>query len=419
MSKAAKDKSLLIIDGYGFVFRAYHVQPPLTSPEGMPVGAIYGFTSMLLKVINDFKPEYAVVVLDSKGKNFRHNLFKEYKANRPPAPQDLIAQLEIVRSAAEALNFLVIEKEGFEADDIIATLASDCGRNDQEAIVISSDKDLLQLMNSKIKIYDPVKSKFISETDVLAKFGVLPNKVREVQALMGDSSDNVPGIKGIGPKTAAELINNFDSLEGVYASIDKIKNPRQRELLSTYKNEAFLSWQLVGLSFEVEVPKELYHFKWSNPSEEKIVNFINKYGFKSLYKRVENLFGINANSAGNGLTAQVNVANELTINSSDERTRIIVNSSKILDGLVANIEKYGVIGVAFEVKDKIIDIAISVGGISYIVSYRSSNILDNAVPLDLLNYAKKEEIILCYNDFIDKLFADPAVKKIAINLKQF
>ena len=248
-----KNKPLLIIDGYGFVFRAYHVQPPLTAPDGQPVGAIYGLTSMLLKLINDFKPEHVVMVLDSKGKNFRHDIYKEYKANRPPAPEDLISQLPIVRDAAKALNFCVLEKEGFEADDIIATLAIKSAREGRDAIVISADKDLLQLMNDRVKIYDPSKSKFISEEDVLAKFGVAPTKVREVQALMGDSSDNIPGVKGVGPKTAAELINSFGDINGVYAAIDQVKTPRLQELLRTYREDAFVSWQLVGLDTKVDV----------------------------------------------------------------------------------------------------------------------------------------------------------------------
>ena len=271
MNSESQNKQLLIIDGYGFVFRAYHVQPPLMSPDGQPVGAIYGFTSMLLKIINDFRPEYAVVVLDSKGKNFRHDLFKEYKAHRPPAPEELLSQLPIVQSAAEALNFCVLSKEGFEADDIIATLAKNCTDDNVEAVIVSSDKDLLQLMDNGIKIYDPVKSKFVLQEDVLAKFGVLPNKVREVQALVGDASDNIPGVKGIGPKTASELINNFGDLAGIYNCIDQVKNNRQRDLLLNYKAQAFLSWQLVGLDQNVEVPYNLNLFALTGKQESKII----------------------------------------------------------------------------------------------------------------------------------------------------
>ena len=271
MNKKQKNSPLIIIDGYGFIFRAYHVHPPLTLITGQPVGAIYGFTSMLMKLIGDFKPEYAVVVLDSKEKNFRHTLFKEYKANRQPAPDSLISQLPLVQEAAEALNFSVLVKEGFEADDIIATVATKCVNQGRDAIIISSDKDLLQLMNDRIRIYDPVKSKFISANDVMEKFGVLPNKLREVQSLMGDASDNIPGVKGIGPKTASELINNFSSLAGVYSSLNKIKSPRQQGLLIKYKDQAFLSWKLVGLDTQVDTTYDLDLFSWVNNRDSKII----------------------------------------------------------------------------------------------------------------------------------------------------
>ncbi len=274
-----KNPPLLIIDGYGFVYRAYHVQPPLTSPDGNPVGAIYGLTSMLIKLISEFQPKYAVLVLDSKGKNFRHDLFPEYKANRPAPPEDLLLQLPIVQEAARALNFCVLEKEGFEADDIIATLATTYSNLKREAIIISADKDLLQLMGDKVKIYDPSKSKFITQDDVLAKFGVPPTKVREVQALMGDSSDNIPGVRGIGPKTAAELINNFGDLKTIYENLEHIQKPRARELLSNNKSNALLSWQLVGLKTEVDINQNIDSFTWNSPDTNKISDFIAKYGF--------------------------------------------------------------------------------------------------------------------------------------------
>jgi len=408
MDKVPKNKPLLIIDGYGFVFRAYHVQPPLTSPEGQPVGAIYGFTSMLLKLINDFKPEYAVVVLDSKGKNFRHDLFKEYKANRPPAPDDLISQLQIVRKAAEALNFCVLAKDGFEADDIIATIAKNTTFQGQEAIIISSDKDLLQLMDDKIRIYDPAKSKFISADDVLAKFGVLPNKLREVQALMGDSSDNIPGVKGIGPKTASELINNFGDLEGVYASLDKIKSLRQQELLINYKTQAFLSWQLVGLDTQVDVPKNLDVFAWLNNEELKIVEFITKYGFRSLGKRIENLFNIKIEQH----VEQI-IKPSLKLEYSQSK-RIIINSNDSLSELQDKIEDTGVIGVSFEQRDNYNIVSIALKNQIYLLNYNPQKL---AYVVDLFSYANKDSLPIYYNEFIDKLFASFSVKKITSDLK--
>ena len=409
MNKKLENKPLLIIDGYGFVFRAYHVQPPLTSPEGQPVGAIYGFTSMLLKLINDFKPEYAVVVLDSKGKNFRHDLFKEYKANRPPAPEDLISQLSIVQKAAEALNFCVLAKEGFEADDIIATIAKNCSYNDHEAVIISSDKDLLQLMDDKIRIYDPVKSKFISADDVLVKFGVLPNKLREVQALMGDSSDNIPGVKGIGPKTASELINNFGNLEGVYASLDKIKSLRQQELLINCKTQAFLSWQLVGLDTKVDVPKNLDTFAWINNQESKIVEFITEYGFKSLGKRIENLFSIKIEQH-----VEQSTSPSLKLEYIQPK-RIIIDSNELLSELEGLIEKIGIVGVTFEEVDSRTVVSIAFKNRVYLLNYNPQKLFHT---IDLFSYAKKESTpITYYNEWIDRIFSDFSIKKITTNLK--
>ena len=204
-----------IIDGYGFVFRAFHVQPPFTSPSGVPVGALYGFTSMLLKVLSDFKPAAAVMVFDGSGKNHRHELYPAYKANRPEAPEELKVQFPLVRKAAQALNFTIMESPNTEADDVIATIATKLAAEGKKSVIISSDKDLMQLIGEHISMYDPAKNKFIKEPEVLEKFGVSPIKVRDVLALMGDSSDNIPGVPGIGPKTAAELVNQFDGFHGV------------------------------------------------------------------------------------------------------------------------------------------------------------------------------------------------------------
>ena len=287
---SVKNKPLLIIDGYGFIFRAYHIQPPLSSPNGAPVGAIYGFTSMLIKLINDFKPEHAVIVLDHESKNFRHDIYKDYKANRPSVAEDLVSQLNLVRTVADALNFKHLSKAGFEADDIIATLATKASSTGREAIIISSDKDLMQLVDGFVKMYDPVKAKYITEEDIIAKFGVGALKVREVQALIGDKSDNIPGVAGIGPKTAAQLINEYGTLDRIINSIDLIKNPRWQNLLKDNLENAKLSWLLVGLNQNVEIEQDLDNFHWNSPSGKQISNFLNEYGFKSLHKRIENLF---------------------------------------------------------------------------------------------------------------------------------
>lgn len=219
-------------------------------------------------------------------------MYKEYKANRPPAPDDLVMQLKLVEKAARALNFECISRAGYEADDIIATLAKMATEEKREAIVISSDKDLMQLVNHHVRMYDPAKSKFVEEEDIFKKFGVGADKVREVQALMGDSSDNIPGVAGFGPKTAAQLVNQFGDLESVLASVDQVKSKRQQELLRTHADAARISWHLVGLDENVALDHDVNKFNWIAPEPENISKFLAEYGFKSLNRRIENLFGL-------------------------------------------------------------------------------------------------------------------------------
>lgn len=366
----------LIIDGYGFVFRAFHVQPPLTSPAGLSVGALYGFTSMLLKLLNDFKPANAVVVFDAPGKNFRHERYSEYKAHRPPTPEELRTQLPLVRLAAETLNFNIFEQSGVEADDIIASLATQLSKAGKKSVIISSDKDLMQLISDNVTFYDPMKAKYIKKEDVFEKFGVGPNKVQDVLALIGDKSDNIPGVPSIGPKTAAELINHFGSLHDLLSRTSEIPQEKRRQAIENNKDNALLSWDLLALKEDLVI--DVSKISWTLPDRHRLINFIVEYGFKSLIPRAEKLFGMDLEPAHSAKGQQsFNLENNKKTNDIDQ-------------------------------------IILSARDSGFLAIYLSSN--------EFLMAAKDNLIgsILLSDPEINKLFAllkDPSIKKLTVNLK--
>ena len=219
---------LLLLDASGFLFRAYHALPPLTNPAGVPVGAVYGYCNMLLRLLKNYPGAPLLVVFDAGRKNFRHDIYPAYKANRPEPPEDLIPQFALVRAATQAFGLPQVELAGYEADDLLASYAAAAVQAGQSVTIVSSDKDLMQLIRPQVGLLDPLKNTPIGAAEVLAKFGVPPEQVVEVQALAGDSSDNVPGVPGIGIKTAAELIQRFGSIENLLANLDQISQPKRR-----------------------------------------------------------------------------------------------------------------------------------------------------------------------------------------------
>ncbi len=282
-------KKLYLIDGYGFLFRAYHVMPPLSNPEGLPVGAVYGFTNMLIKLTREHKPDYMALVLDSGKDTFRNEIYKEYKANRPPAPEDLIPQFPLIRDAATAMGLRTLEMQGYEADDIIATYAKRAREQGVEVTIVSTDKDLMQLVSDGyVQMYDPVKARYIQEAEVHEKFGVYPGKVLDVLSLMGDSSDNVPGVPGIGPKTAAELINQYDTLDELLLRAEEIKQNKRRETIIANKEQALLSRSLISLHYDVPVTDKIEEFEYNGHQVQNLADFCRRQGFKSLLNKLEN-----------------------------------------------------------------------------------------------------------------------------------
>jgi DNA polymerase I len=283
-----KPRTLYLIDGSGFIFRAYHAMPPLTNPEGVPVGAVYGFVNMLLKLTNEHPSDYMAVVFDAARKTFRNRLYSEYKAHRPPAPDDLIPQFALVREATRALALPAIELADYEADDIIATYAKKARAEGMNVVVVSSDKDLMQLIAPGVSMFDAMKQKTIGEEQVREKFGVGPDKVLEVLSLIGDSSDNVPGVPGIGPKTAAELINQYGDLENLLAHVADIKQPKRRETIMENADNARLSKQLVTLHEDVPALPPLDDLIVQTPDPSTLISFLQSHGFKSLVLKLQN-----------------------------------------------------------------------------------------------------------------------------------
>lgn len=279
---------VVLIDGYGFIFRAYYSLSKLSCPNGNEIGAIYGFTRMMMQLITEFHASHIAICYDSGRKTFRHELYEDYKANRVSPPSDLITQFPIMREVNHALGIPSIELPGYEADDIIATLATLASSNpESEVTVVSSDKDLLQLMSHNIKIYDPLKMRFISEEYVLGKFGIKPHMINDAFALIGDSSDNVPGVPSIGPKTAATLIHEFGTIENLYDNIEQVTNIRTREKLKEHKESALLSKNLIKLEKAAPIPFTLDDITVKELDTNIMLDFLHKYGFKSLIKKIE------------------------------------------------------------------------------------------------------------------------------------
>jgi DNA polymerase-1 len=280
---------LVLIDGSGYIFRAFFALPPLTDPNGVPVGAVFGFCNMLFRLVQDMPGDQLVVVFDKGKASFRDAIYADYKANRMEPPDDLAPQFPRVREAAHAFGLPVIELDGYEADDIIATYAREARAAGREVIIVSSDKDLMQLIRQGVQMYDPMKQKAIDRAEVIARFGVGPELVRDVLALAGDTSDNVPGVPGIGVKTAAQLLLEYGDLDGLLAKAAMIKQPKRRDNLLEHAEQARISQRLVTLCDEVPSLAPLDRLHDGALDYRSFLEFARRHGFRSLAQRVEPL----------------------------------------------------------------------------------------------------------------------------------
>lgn len=284
---------IFLVDGSGYIFRAYYAMGQgLTNPDGVPVGAVLGFTNMILKLLTDLHAPSIAVIFDAARKNFRNEIYADYKANRSETPEDLIPQFPLIREATEAFDIPAIELEGYEADDLIATYARLAREQNRSVTVVSSDKDLTQLIREGVRVYDPMKGRYVDENDVMEKFGVAPNRVTDVQALCGDATDNVPGVPGIGVKTAAQLINEYGDLETLLTRAGEIKQNKRREALIEHAEMARISKKLVVLDENAPVPYALEDLRARDPHTPKLAAFLQRQGFRSTLNRL----GLNTNS---------------------------------------------------------------------------------------------------------------------------
>jgi DNA polymerase-1 len=279
-------EEIYIIDGSSYIYRAYHAITPLSNSKGMPTHAVLGFVNMVKRLIREKNPKYLIIAFDSRGPVFRHRLYDQYKANRPSMPEDLSVQIPYIKRFVAASNITMLEEQDVEADDIIASVAKKFTALGQRVVIVSGDKDLLQLISDDVAMWDPMKDKLMDQAEVKKKYGVPPEQLLDLFALIGDSSDNVPGVPGVGPKTAEKLIVDFANLEGLYAHVDELKKSKLKEKIIEYRDQAFLSRELINLKSDVEIPGlESYFLRQGN--DQQLAEIYTELEFSSLLKGID------------------------------------------------------------------------------------------------------------------------------------
>jgi DNA polymerase-1 len=412
MSSIKKTDHFYLIDGSGYIFRAYYALPPLSrKSDGLPTGAISGFCSMLFKLLEDsrlddsiHRPTHFAVIFDSARKNFRNDIYREYKANRSEVPEDLAPQFEYIRKSVEAFNLPSIELLNYEADDLIATYTKQIIKVGAKVTVISSDKDLMQLVSDKVRLYDPMKSKVLGEKEVIEKFGVKPNQVIDVQSLAGDSSDNIPGVPGIGIKTASELINKYKTLDVLLKKADEIPQNKRRETLLANKDKALLSRQLVTLKDNVPVKDALSSFLLKEVQKEKLYDFLRKMEFNKLLSRVISFYGETGEKK-----SELNTKKTQSSKINTKTYESIINE-KSLDKWLKILNEQSVIAVDTETSS-LNPLETDLIGVSF--SYAPNKAC--YIPLAHKNIKSlKEKLVL---EKIKPILEDPSIKKVGQNIK--
>ena len=279
-------KRLVLVDGSSYVYRAFYALPPLTSPKGEPTGAVYGFIRMIAKLMNELNPEYIAVVFDHPGKTFRHEEFKEYKATRKETPAELKVQIPRIKEILKLWGIKILEIPGYEADDIIATLAKKAEKESFEVIVVTPDKDMLQLVDDKVKVLNPVNDQIFDREKVKQKYGVYPEQFVDYLAIIGDPVDNITGVHGVGPKTAQKLLEEFGSIENIYNNLDKLKD-KIKLAFEEAKDRLELNRKLISLETNIEIPFDINSLKKEKADLVKLKETFEELGFKSLLKDID------------------------------------------------------------------------------------------------------------------------------------
>ena len=410
-------KSLTLVDGSGFIFRAYYALPPLTRNDGTPINAVMGYCNMIWRLIAETKTSSLAVIFDTASKSFRNEIYSEYKANRSEAPEDLIPQFSLIREATEAFNIPYIELKGYEADDIIATYSNQASNEGWTVDIISSDKDLMQLVNDNVKMVDPMKMVNIGREEVFKKFGVYPEKVIDVQALAGDSTDNIPGVPGIGIKTAAELINEYGDLDTLLGKAEEIKQPKRRENLINYADLARISMKLVTLSKDVKEIESFNNFKRRDIDINKLKTFLIKQGFNSLIGRLPNEDGfIDSKSAYVALPEDNDKEDIKPIKKNNYK---LVTDEQVLVTWLKNIEINGIVSIDTEttsidaVSAQLVGISLSIepGNAIYIPLNHKSK--EGGLIADKINQLDTNLVL----SLLKPILEDASIIKIGQNIK--
>ena len=399
-----KNPRLYLIDGSSYIFRAFYgIRQFLSNSKGLPTNAIYGFATMLLKILREEKPEYIAVVFDPKGKTFRHEMYKEYKANRIETPDDLKPQIPYIINLVKAFNIMSLQQEGFEADDIIGTISRRAEKEGFQVTIVSGDKDMMQLISPHIKMLDTLKNKTFGAKDVREKFGVEPKRVIEVMGLMGDSSDNIPGVPGIGPKTAAALIQEYGDIENLLENLEQIKKAALKSKLSEYAEQAQLSKKLCTINANISLPVRIEEMKVKKLDSKRVIFLFKQLEFASLMSTVD---------LGNEKWMESGNLRGWKSDTVKKKYKIVLNETE-LEKIINQIKNKGLLSIdlettsAFPMNAEIVGISISITHNDAYYIPVGHNYPDAPIQL------KREKVL----EKLKPVLEDKNIKKIGQNIK--